>query len=108
MRERFRLHELPLAQVLVWAALSGSLLYWLRWGSELVAITSYFHIRHSVPYLWNKFHNGLPDIGNERMLDVVYWSCIAVAVVGVLALFWLALTPSEKEAAEPATEQPPA
>lgn len=108
MRERLGRSKPRMAQVLVWAALSALFLWYLRWGSEMVAITSYYHIERSVPYIWNSFHEGLPEIGNGTALDIVYWSCIAVAVVGVLALFWLALTPSEKESAEPASEQPPA
>ncbi|HET9661579.1 MAG TPA: hypothetical protein VFP05_14685 [Thermomicrobiales bacterium] len=108
MRQRFERNHLLTARVLIWAALSALLLWYLRWGSELVAITPYYHIRRSAPYIWNAFHKGLPDIGNETALDIVYWSSITVVVVGVLALFWLALTPSDKEAVEPADEQPPA
>jgi hypothetical protein len=108
MRERFKRNDFLTARVLVWVALSVLLLWYLRWGSELVSITSYYHIRRSVPYIWNAFHEGLPEIGNESALALVYWSCIAVTVIGVLALFWLALTPSEKESAEPSAEQPPA
>jgi hypothetical protein len=108
MRERFTSNNLLLARVIIWAALSVLLLWYLRWGSELVSVTSYYHIRRSVPYIWNAFHEGLPEIGNETALDIVYWSCLAATVVGVLALFWLALTPSEKESADPAAEQPSA
>lgn len=107
MRDRFKPSELLTARVLTWAALSALVLWYLRWGSELVAITSYYHIRRSVPYIWNRFHQGLPEIGNSTALDLVYWSCIAVALIGVLALFWLALTPSDKESAE-STEKPSA
>jgi hypothetical protein len=108
MRQRLERNDLLTARVLIWAALSALVLWYVRWGSELVAITPYYHIRRSVPYIWNAFHKGLPDIGNGTALDIVYWTCIAVVVVGVLALFWLALTPSDKEAAEPTHEQPPA
>lgn len=108
MRERFKRNDLFYARVVVWAALSVLLLWYLRWGSEVVSITAYFHIRRSTPYIWNAFHGGLPDIGNGTALDVVYWSCLAVTVLGVLALFWLALTPSDKESADPATEPPSA
>jgi hypothetical protein len=106
MRRRYERNDLLIARVLIWAALSALLLWYLRWGSELVAVTPYYHIRRSVPYIWNAFHEGLPEIGNETALDGVYWACLAVALIGVLALFWLALTPSEKENPEPAAEQP--
>jgi hypothetical protein len=108
MRERFKANNLLTARVITWVALSALLLWYLRWGSELVSVTSYYHIRRSVPYIWNAFHEGLPEIGNETALDFVYWACLAVAVVGVLALFWLALTPSDKESTDLAGEQPSA
>lgn len=95
----------PMARVLVWAALSGALLVWLRWGSVLVEITYYYRIRRSVPYVWNKFHHGLPDAGSPRALDVLYWSAIIVMIAGVLALLWLALAPDDasgREASETA------
>ena len=108
MRERIERNNLLMARVIIWAALSALLLWYLRWGSELVSVTSYYHIRRSVPYIWNAFHKGLPEIGNETALDIVYWACLAVAVVGVLALFWLALMPSHKESTDPAGEPPSA
>jgi hypothetical protein len=94
---RYRLHFDPpkTARVLVWAALSGLLLWWLRWGSELVEITSYYRIRRSVPYIWNSFHEELPDVGNAQALDAIYWVALAVMVAGILALFWLALAPDD-------------
>ncbi len=108
MRERIEQHTLLTARVIIWTALSVLLLGYLRWGTELVSITTYYHIRRSVPYIWNSFHSGLPEIGNARALDVVYWACLGGTVLGVLALFWLALIPSDKESGEPPAEQPPA
>jgi hypothetical protein len=108
VRDRFKPGHLLTARVLVWAGLSVLLLWYLRWGSESVSITSYYHIRRSVPYIRNAFHEGLPQIGNETMLDIVYWAAIATSVIGVLALLWLALTPSARESAEPESELPPA
>lgn len=105
MRARFGQSHLQLARLIVWLALSGLLLWYLRWGSEIISITSYYHIRRSVPYIWNTFHTGLPEIGNDAMLDLVYWAAIAVTVLGILALFWLALAPSQKERAEPDPDQ---
>lgn len=101
MRARVAQSHLFTARVIVWAALSALLLWYVRWGSEIISITAYYHIRRSVPYIWNTFHDGLPEVGTQAFLDVVYWAAIAVTVLGVLALFWLALTPSEKEATEP-------
>jgi hypothetical protein len=108
MRDRFVPSNLLTARVLVWAGLSALFLWYLHWGSEIISITAYYHIRRSVPYIWDSFHSGLPDIGNSTMLDIVYWAALGASVAGVLALFWLALTPSAKEAAEPETEQPTA
>ncbi|MFT4037364.1 MAG: hypothetical protein QM692_04225 [Thermomicrobiales bacterium] len=107
MRDRFHPSHLLTARIIVWAALSAIFLWYLRWGSETVSITSYYHIRRSVPYIWNAFHDGLPDAGNQTLLDIVYWGAIAASVLGVIALLWLALIPSEKESAKPETEQRP-
>ena len=108
MRDRFVPTNLLIARLLVWAGLSALFLWYLRWGSEIISLTSYYHMRQSVPYVWDAFHSELPDIGNSTMLDVVYWVAIGTSVVGVLALFWLALVPSAREAADPDGEQPPA
>jgi hypothetical protein len=98
MRDRLHLDPTKTARILVWAALSGMLLWWLRWGSEVVAIYSYYRIRHSVRYIWDQFYEELPEVGNATALDAVYWLAVAVMVAGVLALFWLALAPDESEA----------
>ena len=108
MRDRFVPSNLLTARVLVWAGLSVLFLWYLRWGSEIISLTSYYHMRRSVPSIWNAFHSGLPEIGNSTMLDIVYWAAMGASVVGVLALFWLALIPSANEVAEPETEQPAA
>lgn len=106
MRKRFETTSHLAARVLIWASLSALLLWYVRWGSELVSITSYYHIRRSTPFIWSKFHQGLPEIGNKAALDIVYWGCIGVCVIGVLVLLWLALTPCERETAEPDPERP--
>lgn len=105
MRERFAQSHLLIARVVVWGALSALLLWYLRWGSEIISITSYYRIRRSVPSIWSEFHDGLPEAGNQTLLDIVYWAAIAATVLGVLALLWLALLPSEKESADPEVEQ---
>lgn len=84
------------ARFLVWLALSASLLGYMRWGSEITAVTSFYFIRRSVPEIWNAFYRGLPEIGNARALDAMYWGSIVVAVAGVLVLLWLALEPETK------------
>jgi len=89
------------ARLLVWGALSAALLGYVRWGSELTSVTSFYFIRRSVPEIWGYFHDGLPEIGNGRALDAVYWTSIAAFIVGVLALIWIALAP---EATEPDSE----
>lgn len=88
------------ARLLVWLALSASLLGYMRWGTELTSVTSFYFIRRSVPEIWNAFYQGLPDIGNARALDAMYWGSIVVVVSGVLVLLWLALEP-EPEPDEP-------
>lgn len=87
--------RLPVAQVIVWLALSGSLLAYIRWGTERTAVTSFYFVRRSVPGIWGYFLDGLPEIGNARVLDVIFWSAIAALIVGVLALLWLALEPEQ-------------
>lgn len=82
-----------IARLLVWLAMSVAFLGYLRWGSEITAVTSYYFIRRSVPEIWGSFHRGLPEIGNARALDAVYWGSIGAVVVGVLAMLWLALEP---------------
>ena len=96
MRDRLHLDPSRAGRILVWAALSGVLLWWVRWGSELVAITSYYRIRRSVPYIWNTFYEELPEVGNSTALDAIYWLAIVVMVAGVLALLWLALAPAPR------------
>jgi hypothetical protein len=93
-----------IARLLVWAVLSAALLGYIRWGSELTAVTSFFFIRRSVPEIWNSFHEGLPEIGNARALEAVYWTSIAALIVGVLALMWLALAPEPTEPDAEATD----
>jgi len=92
------------ARLLVWLALSAALFGYIRWGSELTSVTSFYFIRRSVPEIWGAFHEGLPEIGNARALDAIYWASIAGLIVGVLALLWLALEPernaNESEAPE--------
>jgi hypothetical protein len=85
------------ARLLVWLALSAALLGYIGWGRETTSITSFFFIRRSVRDIWGYFYEGLPDIGNARALDTVYWVSIGVALVGVLALIWLALEPEPPE-----------
>ena len=89
------------ARLLVWVALSAALLGYIRWGSELTSVTSFYFIRRSVPEIWEYFHDGLPEIGNARALDAVYWTSIVAFIVGALALLWIALAP---EPAEPESE----
>lgn len=101
MKRRLQADRGFVARLLVWVALSAALLGYIRWGSELTSVTSFFFIRRSVPEIWNSFHDGLPEIGNARALDAVYWSSIAAFIVGVLALLWIALAP---EPAEPDSE----
>ncbi len=81
------------ARLLVWLALTVSILGYIRWGSELTSVTSFYFIRRSVPDIWGYFFKGLPEIGNPRALEAVYWGSISVLLVGVLALLWLALAP---------------
>jgi hypothetical protein len=85
-----------LSRLLAWLALSGALLGYVRWGSELTSVTSFFFIRRSVPEIWGAFHEGLPEIGNAGALDALYWISIAALIVGVLVLFWLALEPEDR------------
>lgn len=91
--------RLLVARLVVWVALSGALLGYIRWGSELTAVTSFYFIRRSVPEIWGYFYDGLPEIGNPRALDAVYWASIGACLIGALALIWLALAPEP-----PATE----
>jgi hypothetical protein len=92
------------ARLLVWLALSVALLGYIRWGSELTSVTSFYFIRRSVPEIWGAFYDGLPEIGNARALDAVYWVSIVALIVGVLALVWLALTPEPADGEIEATE----
>ncbi len=69
------------------------LLGYLWWGTERTAVTSFYSIRRSVPDIWGRFHDGLPEIGNARALDAIYWASIVALILGVLALIWLALAP---------------
>ncbi|MEZ4507484.1 MAG: hypothetical protein R2848_16940 [Thermomicrobiales bacterium] len=71
-------------EVLVWGAPSAALLGYLRWGTESTAVTSYYFIVRSVPEIWSRFYEGLPEIGNARLLDAVYWICIGASIAGVL------------------------
>ena len=92
------------ARLLIWLALSAALLGYIRWGSELTAVTSFYFIRRSVPEIWGAFYDGLPEIGNARALDGIYWVSIVTLIIGVLALVWLALTPEAAENETEATE----
>lgn len=92
------------ARLLVWLALSAALLGYILWGSEHTQVTSYYLIVRSVPEIWGYFHDGLPEIGNTRLLDAVYWISIGASLVGTLALLWLALEP-EPEEAEPIEDE---
>ncbi len=85
------------ARLLVWLALSASLLGYVRWGTELTSVTSFYFIRRSVPEIWGYFHKGLPEIGNSGALDAVYWASIGTVLIGVLAMLWLALEPEPVE-----------
>ena len=104
MKRRLQADRGFIARLLVWAALSAALLGYIRWGSELTAVTSFYFIRRSVPEIWGKFHGGLPEIGNAQALDAVYWISIAALTVGVLALLWLALAPEPIEPEPEATD----
>ncbi|MEZ4532575.1 MAG: hypothetical protein R2855_16400 [Thermomicrobiales bacterium] len=33
----------------------------------------------------------MPEIGNARLLDAVYWICIGASIARLLALLWFAL-----------------
>ncbi len=89
--------RLFVARLLVWLALSAALLGYVRWGTELTSVTSFYFIRRSVPDIWGYFHKGLPEIGNPGALDAVYWVSIGAVLIGVLALLWLALEPEQIE-----------
>lgn len=106
MRERLQRDHMTVARVVVWAALSLGLLYWLRWGSLSVSITSYYKIRRTVPHIWGTFADDLPSVGSAWALTLVYWSCIVVMIVGVLAMLWLALE-SDPEVAAASDNQSP-
>ena len=85
------------ARLLVWLALCVSLLGYIRWGTELTSVTSFYFIRRSVPEIWGYFRKGMPEIGNSGALDAVYWASIGAVLVGVLALIWLAMEPEQRE-----------
>lgn len=103
--KRLRNHDSGfVARLFVWLAMSLALLGYIRWGSELTAVTSFYFIRRSVPEIWDSFHSGLPEIGNPRALDAIYWASIGVLILGVLALLWLALEPDRAELGPEATD----
>ncbi len=93
------------SRIIVWAALSALLLGYVRWGSEVVSITSFYHVRRSVPSIWRAFRRGLPDVASGTAMNVVYAVSLGILLVGVLALVWLALDPAEDDAV-PAHEEP--
>ncbi len=97
-----------IARVIVWLGLSVLLLWYLWRGTESIAFSSFYHVRRSVPSIWNAFHTSLPKIGNGAMLEIVFAIAVATLLLGVLALFWLALIPSDDEIAESGAELPPA
>lgn len=91
-------------RLLVWLTLSAALLGYIRWGTELTAVTSFYFIRRSVPEIWGYFQVGLPEIGNARALDALYWVSIGTLIIGVLALLWLALEPDDEVAGAVASD----
>lgn len=93
MASALKTGPVKVGRLIVWLALSGSLLAYIRWGTELTAVTSFYSIRRSVPSIWGFFHDGLPEVGNGRVLELVFWSSLVALIGGVLALFWLALEP---------------
>ena len=97
MRDGIEPTTMRIARIIVWLGLSAALLSYLRWGTELVSMTAYFKVRRSVPSIWKTFYRGLPDIANGTVLDIVYATALAVVIVGVLALLWLALIPGAGE-----------
>lgn len=105
MDRRSATRHAVVARVLVWGALSAALLGYLRWGAESTAVTSYYFIVRSVPEIWSRFYEGLPEIGNARLLDAVYWICIGASIAGVLALLWIALDPEDGESEPEAIER---
>ena len=103
MMQRREIDHRFTARIIVWLAMCIAFLGYIRWGTELTSVTSFYFIRRSVPEIWSYFHDGLPQIGNDRLLDLVYWAGISGFVVGALALFWLALgrDASDSVAADP-------
>lgn len=97
MRDGIEPARLRTARIIVWVVLGAAFLSYLRWGSELISRTSFFQIRRSVPSIWNSFYQGLPEIANRTLLDVVYSIALATVIVGALTLIWLASVPSEDE-----------
>lgn len=94
-------HRSQAVRLIVWTALISGLSLWLWRGSAIVALTPYYRIRRSYPEIWDRFHDGLPTVGNPRLLDAVYWASIAVIVVGVPLLLWWALEPQSDDSDEP-------
>ena len=90
-----RLQSRPvfLVRALLWGALTAALFGYLRFGTELVAMSRYYRVRYSVSSIWNRFYDGLPEVANQQVLDIVFWICVAVLVSGVLALGWMAFDP---------------
>ncbi|MCA9858734.1 MAG: hypothetical protein KC438_03390 [Thermomicrobiales bacterium] len=97
MRDRLQAHPMVLARALVWGVLTVALLGYLWFGTELVAMNRYYNVRYSVPSIWDQFYEGLPEVGNQQVLDIVFWVCIAVLIPGVLALGWMAFDPLQRD-----------
>lgn len=95
-----------ITRVVVWSALSVLLLWYLWRGTETVAFSSFYTVRRSVPSIWNTFHASLPQIGNKTLLEIVFAVATATLLLGVLALFWLALIPSDDEIRDADVELP--
>jgi len=95
-----------ISRVAVWSASSALLLWYLWRGTEAIAFSPFYTVRRSVPSIWNTFHTSLPQIGNRTLLEVVFAVATATLLLGVLALYWLALIPSDDEAPEPDVELP--
>lgn len=106
MREHIESANTRLGQVIVWVAFSTAFLSYLRWGSEIVSLAPYYHIRRSVPSIWNAFYRDLPRGMNGMVTNFLYSISLAVMIFGVLVLFWFALSPDEDDPGAVESEQP--
>lgn len=107
--ERWRPLRLPLALALGWLVFVIGLGWFLYAGMVRVGAGHWLGQRLRVRIIWSRFLNWLPDHGASPLLVGLVASAAVLALVGGVALVWLAMsmrTESPLAADDPAAVEP--